>query len=387
MADLISRLETFLVRVPSSEPYIPSGEATDALQARGYDISPVNRTLYPVEMKSVLVRVTTSQGLTGWGETYGLCAPLAVKALHEDIVEPFIVGRDPQDVQLIWEDLYDLMRVRGYTGFYLDALAAVDIALWDILGKRLDVPISVLTGGRRRNEIPSYVSGLEGDTLSARVSNAGQWVADGATGFKLAATRCDDLEAELSALREALGPAVALMVDLHWQHSAGDAARRIKQLERHDLTFAEAPCKPEDITGLQSLSRRVSVPIAAGEEWRTVYDAMPRLSSGAVSVVQPEMGHTGITQFMRIAQAAQAHHAYVAPHATIGTGIFLAASLHASCSIRNLTMHEYHPRIFDDAKTYLNVPLVHENGAYRVPVSPGLGVEPSEQLLSYVAQQ
>jgi len=328
----------------------------------------------------VLLRVQTESGLTGWGETYGIVAPEAVRAIVDDVIAPILEGRDPSEPAVIHEDLYDLMRVRGFFGgFYLDALAAVDIALWNLLGRRLGVPVSTLLGGRRHGRIPAYVSGLPRATLEERVALAKSFADKGFTAFKIAAAvSWDGLDRELGALREALGPAARLMVDFHWMHGRGDAAQLIRRLEHHDLAFAEAPVRTEDVAGLAHVARAVTTPIAAGEEWRTVHDAELRLSAGAVSIVQPEMGHTGVTQFMRIAQLAGAHHVPTIPHATIGTGIFLAASLQASAAILDLPMHEYQHSIFDRNAALLDGQLACEAGAYRLPHGPGLGVVPSD---------
>lgn len=166
MHDRIISIETLLVRIEGDTPYLAGDAPTPALGERGYLVSPVNNTIYPHALKSLLVKVTTEKGVIGWGETYGICAPGAVAALIEDIVAPYLIGRDPLGAPMMWDQLYDLMRVRGYKGFYADALAAIDIALWDIAGRTLGVPISTLLGGRRHTTIPAYISGLAAPTLA-----------------------------------------------------------------------------------------------------------------------------------------------------------------------------------------------------------------------------
>ncbi|MCW4461194.1 mandelate racemase/muconate lactonizing enzyme family protein [Sphingomonas sp. BT-65] len=385
MDDRIERIEAFVVTIPRDTPYLGPLGAGEQVNTRGYFVRKSNRTIYPTQDRSVVVRVTTRNGVVGWGETYGLTAPKVIGTFIDDLIAPIVTGRDPFDVAVLWEDLYDILRVRGYGGgFYLDAVAAVDIALWDICGRIAGLPIRKLLGGERRQSIPAYISGLPRATLDERVALAKNFADQGFTAFKIAAAvSWDGLDRELGALREALGPEARLMVDFHWMHGRGDAAQLIRRLERHDLAFAEAPLKTEDVAGLAYVARSVTTPIAAGEEWRTVYDAEPRLTAGAVAIVQPEMGHTGITQFMRIAQLASAHHIPTIPHATIGTGIFLAASLQASAAILDLPMHEYQHSIFDRNAALLDGALACEAGAYRLPEGPGLGVAPGEGLWSY----
>ncbi|WP_129778597.1 mandelate racemase/muconate lactonizing enzyme family protein [Peristeroidobacter soli] len=388
MGDIVASIETFIVRHAPQAPYLSSAAGGLDVNERGYFVRPQNRTIYPVQHKSVIVKVTTRDGVIGWGETYGLSAPAVIAALNTDVIGPFLRGRDPLDVQVIWEDFYDMMRVRGYHGgFYLDALAALDIALWDICGKILRQPLGKLLGGIRRTRIPAYISGLPQATLPERIAFAKQCVDRGYKAFKLHAAQNLELERDLAGLREALGTDVELMVDLHWRHTAGEAAELLHRLSKYQLSFAEAPVKPEDVGGLAELARRVPMPLAVGEEWRTVFDARSRIESRAASIVQPEMGHTGITQFMRIARLAEAFHARVMPHATIGFGIFMAASLHASSTLLDLPMHEYQPTIFDVNLHFLETDMACKDGAYVVPSGHGLGVEPRESLWTHVVSE
>lgn len=388
MTDAIAHIETFVVTIPRDTPYLGPLRPGEEVNERGYFVRTSNRTIYPVEDRSVLVKVTTRDGVVGWGETYGLTAPGVIGIFVEDLILPLIRGRDPLDVRAIWDDLYDILRVRGYGGgFWLDAVAAVDIALWDICGKLAGVPVRKLLGGERRTSIPAYVSGLPRATLAERIELAQEFVGKGYTAIKFAAAvSSEGIEAEMEALRTALGPDIKLMIDFHWMFGAGEAAALIRRLEPYGLFFAEAPVKPEDVEGLAQVARSVAVPVAAGEEWRSIHDAQPRLTAGAVSIVQPEMGHTGITQFMRISELAACHHVATIPHATIGVGIFQAASLQASAAIADLPMHEYQHSIMDRNAALLEGQLRAEAGHYLLPQGPGLGVAPAEALWKHAAK-
>jgi galactonate dehydratase len=126
----------------------------------GYIVRKGNRTIYPTSDMSVIVRAETADGIVGWGETYGIVAPGAVLAILRDVLFPFVEGRDPRDVRQIYDDLYDMQRVRGASGgYYGDALAAIDIALWDLVAKDAGVPLYEALGGKRVDKIPAYVSG------------------------------------------------------------------------------------------------------------------------------------------------------------------------------------------------------------------------------------
>jgi len=391
VSDRIEKVTAHVVTIPRDEPYLGPLRPGEQVNRRGYIVRQGNRTLYPTVDRSVVLRIDTERGLTGWGETYGIVAPEAVRAIIEDVVAPVLEGRDPSAPAVIHEDLYDLMRVRGFFGgFYLDSLAAVDIALWDLLGRRLCVPVSTLLGGRRHDRIEGYVSGLPKATLAERVAFARDWQAKGFRGFKFAAVVADDgVEAEMAALREGLAPGAEIMVDLHWRHTAPEAIRLIRRLEPHRLMFAEAPCAPEDIEGVAQVARGVGVPIALGEELRTVHEWQPRLAARALGIGQPEMGRTGITQFARIGALCQANNVAVMPHATIGVGLFMAASLQAASTLQRLPWHEYQHSIFDP-NLRLTQPtgtrhMACEGGFYTLPDGPGLGVEPSAAMLALLA--
>jgi L-alanine-DL-glutamate epimerase-like enolase superfamily enzyme len=385
MTDTVQRIESFVVSIPRETPYLGPLALGERVNEKGYILRKGNRTLYPTQDRSILVKVTTADGAVGWGETYGICAPKAVISIIEDLLAPEVVGRDPFDVTNIYEDLYDMMHVRGFFGgFYGDALAAVDIALWDVCGKITNLPLSKLLGGQRYQQIPAYVSGLPRATIGERCELAREWQAHGFRGFKFAAVVSHEgVVTEMEALRRALGADADIMVDMHWKHTAAEACAVIQKMSLHGLYFAEAPCAPEDIDGLAEVSAKVTVPIAAGEEWRTVYEARQRLQRRACSIIQPEMGHTGVTQFVRIAQMAQAFHCRVIPHASIGVGIFQAASLHAYSTLVHAPWHEYQHSVFDRNLQFVETTMRCRDGFFRVPEGPGLGVAPADSLWQY----
>ncbi len=384
--DRIAKVETFIVRIPRDVPYLGPLRDGEFVNDKGYLIRKGNRSIYPDSDMSVLVRITGESGEAAWGETYGIAAPEAVCAIIDNLLAPVIVGRCPSEAAVIWEDLYDLMRVRGFFGgYYVDALAGVDIAVWDLFGRRTGLSISQLLGGRRSDTLPAYVSGLPRATLQERCDMAVEWVAKGYRAIKFAAAMSDEgIVAEMAALREAVGPEVDLMVDLHWKFEAAEAIRVIRRLEPHNLYFAEAPCQPEDIEGQARVARGIGVPLALGEEWRTVYEVRPRLTAATCGILQPEIGHTGITQFARIGQLAQTFHARLIPHASISMGLFMAASLQATAALQRVPYHEYQHSIFDRNLAFTTGDMACAEGHYTVPTGPGLGVEPSDALLAHV---
>lgn len=383
MSDRVSAVTVYSLTLPRDVPYLGAARPGEEPNARGYLVRKGNRTVYPTFDRSVLVRVDTAGGLTGWGETYGLVAPGAVAEIINDLLADFTIGRDPSDPSAIYDDLYDLMRVRGYTGgFYVDALGAIDIALWDIAGQEANRPVAELLGGRRETRIPAYVSGLPKSTRAERAELALEWAGRGFDAFKFATPVADDgPAAELEGLRAALGPDARIAADMHWNQDAATALGLIGEMEPHGLWFAEAPVRTEDIGALAKVCAASPVPIAVGEEWRTHWDMLQRIERCRISIVQPEMGHKGITNFLRIGRLAAEHGIDVIPHATIGTGIFLAASLQASAALPTLRGHEFQHSVFEPNRRLLEGDMDCVGGEYRLPTGPGLGVRPAAEAL------
>jgi galactonate dehydratase len=377
----VASIETFIVAVPRDTPYLGPLGPGEAVNARGYVVRRGNGTIYPTSDRSIVVRIATDDGAIGWGETYGICAPRATCEIINDLLAPELIGADPERVEELWDGLYGLMRVRGCTGgFHLDAIAALDIALWDLKAQARGVPVRDLLGPTVHARVPGYVSGLPAGTLDERVALARTLADQGHRAFKFAAVVSHEgVAAEMAALRAALGPDVELMADLHWKFAPDEALRLIELLASHEPHFVEAPVAPEDVAGLAQVTRESPVPIAAGEEWYTRYEVRNRLTTTPLAFLQPEMGHTGITQFAAIAALAAEAGAQVAPHATIGTGIFLAASLQVSATLPNLWKHEWQHSIFGRNLALLDSSMGYEDGAYRLPAGPGLGVQPGSR--------
>ncbi len=382
--DRVSEIQIYLVDLSQDQPYLGALREGEVVNEAGYFVRKGNRTVYPRKNRSLVVKIVTRDGVIGWGETYGLVAPLATAAIISDLLTGFVVGRVPNEVEAIHDDLYDLMRVRGYTGgFYLDALAAIDIALWDIRGKIQNLPLHQILGPSQRSLIPAYVSGLPKPTLPERLELAKEWQSLGFDAFKFALPVADDgALAELRALRLTLGDAARIAVDLHWSLTEDTAVQLAADLQPFDPWFLEAPVPTEEIGTLRRVFERTESRIAVGEEWRTYYDAQLRIERQACHIVQPEMGHTGITQFLRIARLAEAHQLSIIPHATIGSGIFLAASLQASAVLTDIEGHEFQHSIFGPFRHFTGDALTCEAGNYSLPNGPGLGVEPSDAMLA-----
>lgn len=381
----VASIETFIVTIPRDIPYLGPLGPGERINSRGYVVRSGNGTIYPVVDRSIVVRIATEDGTVGWGETYGICAPRATCEIINELLAPVAIGRHPAEVEQLWDELYGLMRVRGCSnGFHVDAIAAMDIALWDLHGRLCGAPIRELLGQTVNATVPGYLSGLPAATLAERVALAERKYAQGCRSFKFAAAVSHEgVAQEMAALRHALGPDAQIMVDLHWKFTASEALKLIAALEPHRPFFIEAPVKPEDHAGLARVARESRIPVAAGEEWYTAYEVSNRLAAGPIGILQPEMGHTGITQFRRIARLAASHGAAIAPHATIGTGLFLAASLQVSATLPQLWKHEWQHSVFEGNAGLLDTDMDYADGVYRLPSGPGLGATPNPRLWKF----
>ncbi len=384
--DVVERIAVFVVDLRQDKPYLGELRDGESVNPSGYFVRNGNRTVYPRANRSLVVQLTTKEGVIGWGETYGLVAPKATAEIINDLLAGFVIGRDPCDRKGLHDELYGLMRVRGYTGgFYLDALAAVDIALWDIAGKLSSLSVAALLGASKMTSIAAYVSGLPENTLNERCALAECWQELGFDSFKFALPVADQgASAELRALRKVLGEDARIACDFHWSLSKTDAVQLAHTMASDRPWFLEAPVATEEIEDLRWVAQHAGEAIAVGEEWRTLYDARARIDREACHIVQPEIGHTGITQFMRIGRYAQEHNLRIMPHATIGSGIFLAASLQASAALRDVEAHEFQHSIFEPFRHFTGELLQCDTGVYRIPNAPGLGVEPSEVMRSHM---
>ncbi|MDE0591571.1 mandelate racemase/muconate lactonizing enzyme family protein [Halocynthiibacter sp. C4] len=380
----IEKLEVFAFDRQTDRPYL--GDTANGVVDLGpdYFVRQFNGTIYPKRDRSIVVCLTDSDGAQGWGETYGLVAPKAVVALIDDLFGSYLKTLDPDRPDQVWDKLYELQRVRGYWGGFLgDALAALDIALWDLAAKSKGESIQSALGRKGGGQLAGYVSGLPPKTRQERVDLAVSWKERGFDSVKLPIGAVDDgdVVGEMNALRDALGDEHRISLDIHWTKTAKETIELDAALQGMNPWFLEAPTKPEDIAAQQEIAQSIKAPLALGEEWRTEWDY--RYRTDACHIIQPEMGHTGITQFMRMGRMAQEHGAEIIPHATIGLGIFMAASLRASLAA-GASSHEFQHTIYHRNAALLEGAASCENGYFEIPDTPGHGVTPNDDAFQYL---
>lgn len=303
-------------------------------------------------------------------------APEVPAAVVDLLLAPVLVGMDATAPRPAWYRLRDLMRERGHlVGHQADALAAVDIALWDLAGRLTGLGVAQLLGGAFRTRLPTYVSGLPRPTDPQRAALARNWAERGAAAVKLHLGHgvAADL-ATVDAVREA-APGLRIAVDGHWAYGVDEATALARGLADRGAWFLEAPLAPEDIAGHAELVSRATVPIAVGETLRNRYEFAQWLDARALRIAQPDVARTGITEAMAIAELCAARHVPVAPHHSVGMGVSLAAGLHVAAAVADLAAFEYQPTSTEVGSRILTGPVPVHPAAFDLPAGPGLGVD------------
>jgi len=293
------------------------------------------------------------------------------------------LGKDPLRRTWIYDQLYHINNIRGHgTGFMLDAIAAADIALWDLAGKHYNAPVCELMGGPFTHELTAYISGLRQPTLKEQCQAASQYMAEGYAGIKLFPG--DNIENTIREVRKAAGPQARLYCDLLWRCRLDEALRLGRVLDAEGYEFFEAPLPPEDIAGHQKLVQALDIPIAIGEPLRTVYEFQSWFDHAALGVAQPDVVRTGLTSALKISALAEARRIPVAPHVGVCTGIGMAATWQLAAAVPNFLIQEFQFELAKRANTILKTPLEWKNGKLIVPMRPGIGVEINENALTNV---
>lgn len=377
----IADVRAYPIRIVAGSSYL--GAPPAGAPARAYFTRPHWRSLYSAGFESMLVRIATDEGAVGWGEALAPVGPQVSATAVERLLAPALLGEDPTTPVPLWQRLSGLMRERGHlVGHQADALAAVDIALWDLAGKAAGLPIARLLGGAFRQTIPCYVSGLPRSDDDARAALMAEWAAEGVRRVKLHLGH--GVAADLATFDSvrAVHPDLHVAVDAHWAYSGADALRLGRALDERGAWFLEAPLEPEDVAGHRELAAAIATPVAVGETLRNRYEFSNWLGSRALDIAQPDVGRAGITESMVIANLASAAFVPVAPHHSVGLGVALAAGLHVSAALPNFAVFEFQPDTTPVANRILTRPVERTAEGFALPNAPGLGVEVDEDAVA-----
>ena len=317
------------------------------------------------------------------------------KLIIDELFRETLLGQDPFDVEVIWETLYASMRLRGHSsGFLLEALSGVDIALWDLIGKASGKPLHKLIGGAYRERVRVYASGVPATRARAgepdweRMLNAIDEVTQrGFVGFKMGIGLSLDADLRsVQAAREAAGPDVAIFVDAAGNYNVSTAIALGRALEEFGIGFLEAPLPHEYFDGYAEVARALAVPVA-NDVLASRFQVLEYLKRGGLDVVQPDICRSGgVTELKRISVLADAFGAGFTPHVSIGSAVHFAASLHLAAAVPNLVQMEFWFGQNPLGDAILREPVLKvEAGHVRVPQGPGLGISIDEdKLLAYV---
>ena len=338
-------------------------------------------SIYSRRHETCLVRIESDDGVVGWGEGQAPVTPRTTAAIVEDLLRPMLVGRDPLDVEYLWYRMYSAMRERGHvTGFYVDALAGVDLALFDLLGKALGLPAHRLLGGRFRDRVRVY-AGIGGDPDGAAVS-AREHVALGYTALKLhQLTGNREILAVVAAVRDAVGPEIEMLVDVHGSRDAAGATELGRGLQGFGVRWLEAPTLAEDVHGHAAVAAALDLQVATGEWLRTAWEWRQWIEQRAFDAAMPDIARTGLTEGKRIAGLCDSFNLPVAPHVGGGGILSVAASVQFSAAIPNFQILEHsHGAHAGKARLARSYPEPVD-GAFVMDDTPGLGVEVDEDVV------
>ncbi len=283
-----------------------------------------------------LVEVETDEGITGWGECFGPGnIALANKYIVEKVIQPLIKGDDPLKKEYIWHKVYNLLRDSGQKGMPIQALSGIDIALWDILAKKSNLPLYQLLGGKTNDKIPVYGYGMmlqkkTVDELCELFKNEANQIKEKnfkAMKMKIGMGPKEDLKL-VSAVRDTIGSEFKLMVDANHAYNKNDALYVGKGLDEMNIYWFEEPVAPEDYDSYKELKEKLKTNIAGGEAEFTKYGWNQLIKNNCIDIAQPEVcGLGGITEYLKVSALAQSNFIPIVNHVW-GSALSVAVNLH-----------------------------------------------------------
>lgn len=348
----------------------------------------------------LLVRIETDTGLVGYGEGKNAAGSAgtydALQHLVNHEVAPRLIGRDPGQITPIWDLLYngvraDLATTRGHVlpelarrGLSIAAISAIDLALWDILGREVSLPVHRLLGGAKADRLPAYGSGgwAPADQIGEELVG---YVRE--HDFRAVKMRVGAMDGHVRrsaervrAARDALGWEVDLMIDAHGSLTRAEARRLCRLVEDCDLRWFEEPVTADDRQGMAVVRRESTVPIAAGESEYTRFDFRALVDADAVDVVQPDLAICGgLTEGRRVDALAATYHLELAPHMWAGA-LAVAAGLHLAAASSNSRIVEFPLGTDPMLHSLVREDLSPVDGHLLIPTGPGLGVTVDEDV-------
>ncbi|MDR2933121.1 MAG: galactonate dehydratase [Oscillospiraceae bacterium] len=331
------------------------------------------------------LKVHTDEGITGYGEPLVEGRAKTVAMAVEELGD-YIIGKDPRDVERLWQSMYKGSFYRGGP-VLASAVSGVEQALWDITGKFYGLPVYKLLGGAVRDRIRMY-AWIRGDTGAELAASAKEHVKNGFNAVKMAGAygplrivdtpeKIMELADRVGAVREAVGMGVDIGVDFHGRFTPAMAKLLIHEIEQYHPMFVEEPCLMENVDCMADIAHSTHIPIATGERLFTRWGFREVLEKRAAAILQPDVCHAGgIFELKKIAAMGEAYYCGLAPHNPMGP-IALAASIQVDACTPNFFIQE-HTTL---GEGLITEPFVQKGGYVEVPQKPGLGVEIDEEAI------
>ena len=373
----ITKVTPWLISAPA--PYLDTADDNKEPQQREY----------------VFIEVSTDEGITGWGEITGTF-PVANRSVCAALrhVSDLIEGDDPRLIEMIWNKIFRSFTYMGSRGATTNIISAIDIALWDIRGKVLGLPISELFGGPVRDGVPIYCHPQNGSSIEEMVQHVKAIVETGQKALKLdpfqphheeesngyltgkLSAESENLGADrIAAIREAIGPDIEVMIDCHGRFDAPTAIRLAKALEPYNIWWFEEPVPVESTHALRQVRENVGVPICVGERLHTRWEFLPILENELADFIMPDVTWTGgISEIKKIATMAEAYYVPISPHDASGP-VNVLAGAHAMASVPNHYRVETSRAKLNAYDEYIDHPLDIRGDKIYLSDRPGLGIE------------
>ena len=349
----------------------------------------------PRQREYVFIEVSTDEGITGWGEITGTL-PVANRSVCAALrhVSDLIEGDDPRLIEMIWNKIFRSFTYMGSRGATTNIISAIDIALWDIRGKVLGLPISELFGGPVRDGVPIYCHPQNGSSIEEMVQHVKAIVETGQKALKLdpfqphheeesngyltgkLSAESENLGVDrIAAIREAVGPDIEVMIDCHGRFDVPTAIRLAKALEPYNIWWFEEPVPVESTHALRQVRENVGVPICVGERLHTRWEFVPILENELADFIMPDVTWTGgISEIKKIATMAEAYYVPISPHDASGP-VNVLAGAHAMASVPNHYRVETSRAKLNAYDEYIDHSLDIRGDKIYLSDRPGLGIE------------
>ncbi|WP_152285642.1 mandelate racemase/muconate lactonizing enzyme family protein [Flavicella marina] len=338
-----------------------------------------------------VVKVTASNGQYGWGEGYG---PAEILESGIEFLKPIVIGENPLENEVVWNKMYRKTADFARRGVLMASMSAIDIAIWDLKGKVLNLPVSTLLGGSHRNQVQPYATGfyyMDHDNPARDFEKEAKlYLSQGFKAFKMKVGLGIEADVKnVKLLRDLIGPESKLMVDSNHAYTLREATELSRKIEKYDIGWFEEPISPEFYDQYSELKTKTTIPIAGGECEYTRFGFNQLIKNKSVDIIQPDIcASGGLTEAKRIGALASANGIDIIPH-TWGTAIGIHVALHFISNIESIPGRMYQPNFlmeYDQTENGLRENLTFpsiemKDGMIDVPNRPGLGIDVDEEVL------